>query len=177
MTKKYMKWWNDEGMINCAWMLCHGNWKYILWNKDLGDKSEALKYGCMSEEYLSDYGNLVFSNYFDTNIERVKTNSVYINRNEKNEEDGKEENKDENKNDDSKVDNAITNENKIPNKDEQNDVKIIKAEELEDNTKTEKKLPKTGEKKDSILIPILIGLLVAGTGCIIFKIKLSKVNY
>ena len=84
-----MNWWNEEGMINCAWMLCHGNWKYILWNKDLGDKSEALKYGCISEEYLSDYGKLVFGNYFDNNIKRVKNNSVYINRNEKQEEDEK----------------------------------------------------------------------------------------
>lgn len=80
LTKEYMKWWNENGIINCAWMLCHGNWKYILWNKDLGDKSEALKYGCISDEYISDYGKLVFQTCLNNTIEKVKNNEVYINR-------------------------------------------------------------------------------------------------
>ena len=189
MTKKYMNWWNEEGMINCAWMLCHGNWKYILWNKDLGDKSEALKYGCISEEYLSDYGKLVFGNYFDNNIKRVKNNSVYINRNEKQEDDEK---KEDNNNGNSKEDNTTEDDNKKDNKSEisnkgenqnqvvQNNVNTIKAENFDDdtnnNTKLAKILPKTGEKQNLIKIGILVGIFITGICCIIFKIKLSKID-
>ena len=80
MTIKYLEWWDDNKILNCAWMLCGGNYKYSLWNHELGKTAVAIKNGCISDEYLSNYGKLVFQSYFDNNIKRIKSNDIYINR-------------------------------------------------------------------------------------------------
>lgn len=144
VTKQYLKWWNDNNILNCAWMLCGGNYKYSLWTHELGDKAIAVQNGCISDEYLSEYGKLVFQTYFDNNIERVKKNEIYINRDLNK----KDYTKDKEKND--------TNENKInySNVIKENDV--IANDSSGDNTIKNGKLPNAGQKTVYLTLTILM---------------------
>ena len=81
MTTQYLQWWKENNIANCAWMLCHGNYSYSLWNKELGDKSEILQHGVISDKYLSEYGNLVFNSYLNDTFERIKENNTIMTSN------------------------------------------------------------------------------------------------
>ena len=74
MTTQYLNWWSENNIANSAWMLCHGNYSYSLWNKDLGSQSEILQYGLISDKYLSEYGKLVFEKSLDNTIAKIKEN-------------------------------------------------------------------------------------------------------
>lgn len=42
MTMQYLKWWDDNKILNCVWMLCGGNYKYSLWYYELGKTAVAI---------------------------------------------------------------------------------------------------------------------------------------
>lgn len=73
MTKKYLRWWDQERICNMSFMLCDGDYPFALWNKDLTmEQRELLKYGFMTEPYLSDYGKFIFQSYFESMIKNIK---------------------------------------------------------------------------------------------------------
>lgn len=158
MTKKYLEWWDDNNILNCAWMLCHGDYTYSLWNTNLGDKSEFLKYGCISDEYLSEYGKVVFQSYFDNNIKRVKNNEKYINRDL-----NQETKEDENTNNNINQNNSIENNNNTENTNN-----VSKT----DNTIKKGQLPKAGQKAFYLYFVTMIILII---NIIVYIIKRNSI--
>lgn len=155
-TKKYFSWWNENNISNCVWMYCHGDYTYSLW-KNLGEKkSQILRYGVISDEYLTYNGKLTLNNYLNAELNKIKKSGVLDKKSE-----------DEPDNNNNTISNTI-NDNINNNTDNStknntiNEVKNITTEnkiknnKISDSTTAKTILPFAGINSKIILLIIII---------------------
>ena len=77
MTKQYLEWWNEKNIMNVVFMYCHGDYAFSLW-KDVENAEQLLSRGLAGEEYLTDNGVLVFHDYLEFALERIKEEGIKL---------------------------------------------------------------------------------------------------
>ena len=77
MTKQYLEWWNEKNIMNVVFMYCHGDYAFSLW-KDVENAEQLLSRGLAGEEYLTDNGVLVFHDYLEFALERIKEGGIKL---------------------------------------------------------------------------------------------------
>ena len=137
-------------------MYCHGDYTYSLW-KNLGEKkSQILRYGVISDEYLTYNGKLTLNNYLNAELNKIKKSGVLDKKSE-----------DEPDNNNNTISNTI-NDNINNNTDNStknntiNEVKNITTEnkiknnKISDSTTAKTILPFAGINSKIILLIIII---------------------